>query len=65
VERELVLLALERSGYVQKDAAALLGVSRRKINYMIQRMGITHDRWRRNRGDADEPGARTRSTETP
>jgi DNA-binding NtrC family response regulator len=49
VERHLVLEALRRSGYVQKDAAALLGVSRRKLNYMIQRMGITHPAWRRNR----------------
>ncbi|MFQ5415887.1 MAG: sigma-54-dependent transcriptional regulator [Myxococcota bacterium] len=55
VERELVLLALQRTGYVQKDAADLLGVSRRKLNYMIQRMGITHPGWRRNR----ESGARS------
>lgn len=49
VERELVLEALRRTGYVQKSAAELLGVSRRKLNYMIQRMGITHSAWRRNR----------------
>jgi len=49
VERELVLEALCRTGYVQKSAAELLGVSRRKLNYMIQRMGITHSAWRRNR----------------
>ncbi|MBW2693386.1 MAG: sigma-54-dependent Fis family transcriptional regulator [Deltaproteobacteria bacterium] len=49
VERELVIEALERTGYVQKDAAKLVGVSRRKLNYMIQRMGITHPAWRRNR----------------
>jgi DNA-binding NtrC family response regulator len=49
VERELVIEALERTGYVQKDAAKLIGVSRRKLNYMIQRMGITHSGWRRNR----------------
>ena len=53
VERELVLTALRKAGFVQKDAAALLGVSRRKLNYMVQRMGITHPSWRRNRG---EPG---------
>jgi DNA-binding NtrC family response regulator len=50
VERELVLEALRRTGYVQKGAADLLGISRRKLNYMIQRMGITHSAWRRNRG---------------
>ena len=49
VERLLVIEALGRSGWVQKDAAGLLGVSRRKLNYMIQRMGITHESWRRNR----------------
>jgi len=49
VERELVIEALERTGYVQKEAAKLIGVSRRKLNYMIQRMGITHPAWRRNR----------------
>ena len=49
VERRLVIEALRRSSWVQKDAAGLLGVSRRKLNYMIQRMGITHESWRRNR----------------
>ncbi len=50
VERELVLLALEQADYVQKEAARLLRVSRRKLNYMIRRMGLTHPSWRRNRG---------------
>jgi DNA-binding NtrC family response regulator len=49
-EREVVLRALDRAGYVQKEAARLMGVSRRKLNYMIQRMGVTHPSWRRNRG---------------
>ena len=58
-ERALVLAALRRSGFVQKDAAALLGVSRRKLNYMVARMGIRHASWRRNRpaSDADAPDA--------
>jgi len=50
LERAAVLEALRRARFVQKDAAALLGVSRRKLNYMIRRMGITHASWRRNRG---------------
>ena len=50
VERELVLRALEQADYVQKRAAELLSVSRRKLNYMIQKMGLTHPSWRRNRG---------------
>ncbi len=49
VERALVEAALERADYVQKDAAALIGVSKRKLNYMIERMGIVHPRWRKNR----------------
>ena len=49
IERAVVLEALERCGWVQKEAAAWLRVSRRKLNYMIQQMGITHATWRRNR----------------
>jgi DNA-binding NtrC family response regulator len=57
IERAVVLEALERHGFVQKDAAAWLGVSRRKLNYMIQKMGVTHPSWRRNRdGGADGIG---------
>jgi DNA-binding NtrC family response regulator len=52
VERAVVLEALRRARFVQKDAAALLRVSRRKLNYMIRRMGITHPSWRRNRNEA-------------
>jgi two-component system response regulator HydG len=66
VERELVLEALRRTGFLQKDAAKLLRISRRKLNYMIRRMGITHAGWRRNRpsphaepggGDPDRAGS--------
>jgi len=59
VERELVLEALRRCDFLQKDAAKLLGVSRRKLNYMIRRMGITHASWRRNR----PPGPTTPAAE--
>ena len=59
VERELVIEALERTGYVQKHAAELIGVSRRKLNYMIQKMGITHPTWRRNRDPASAAGKTT------
>jgi len=47
--RALVEEALLEAQYVQKDAAERLGVSRRKLNYMIARMGITHSSWRRHR----------------
>jgi len=57
LEREFVLEALRRSQFLQKDAARLLGISRRKLNYMIRRMGITHAGWRRNRPpQAADPG---------
>jgi two-component system response regulator HydG len=70
VERALVLEALRRTGFVQKEACGLLGVSRRKLNYMIQRMGITHPSWRRNRARpkgtperGEEPPQRIRAVE--
>jgi DNA-binding NtrC family response regulator len=53
VERMLIVQALERAGWVQKDAARLLHMSRRRLNYRIAKLGITHPSWRRNR-----PGAR-------
>ena len=58
IERAVVLEALRGANWVQKDAAAFLRVSRRKLNYMIRRMAITHPTWRRNRGDPEgEDGA--------
>ncbi|MEE8473754.1 MAG: sigma-54 dependent transcriptional regulator, partial [Myxococcota bacterium] len=56
VERHLVLEALRRTRYVQKEAAGLLGISPRKLNYMIRRMGITHTGWRRNRTSGSGEG---------
>jgi transcriptional regulator with GAF, ATPase, and Fis domain len=49
VERELIVTALERTGWVQKDAAGLLRMSRRRLNYRIRRLGIAHPSWRANR----------------
>ena len=51
IERTAVEEALKRCDYVQKDAARLLRVSRRQLNYAIGRMGLTHPSWRRHRGD--------------
>jgi DNA-binding NtrC family response regulator len=48
-ERDLILQALERCGWVQKDAARLLGVSSRALNYKIKRFGFTHPSWKQNR----------------
>jgi DNA-binding NtrC family response regulator len=48
-EKDLLTEALELSEWVQKDAAMRLGVTARKLNYMIKKHGITHGRWRKNR----------------
>lgn len=39
-ERNTILRALEKAGGVQKDAAKLLGISRRAIHYKIKKFGI-------------------------
>lgn len=48
-ENDLLMEALEMSNWVQKDAASRLGVTARKLNYMIKKHGITHSRWRKNK----------------
>jgi DNA-binding NtrC family response regulator len=47
-ERALIVQALERCGWSQKEAARLLGVSSRALNYRIKRFGIRHAGWRQN-----------------
>jgi DNA-binding NtrC family response regulator len=39
-ERNAILRALAQAGWVQKDAAELLGISRRALNYKIKKYGI-------------------------
>ncbi|HOV87799.1 MAG TPA: sigma-54 dependent transcriptional regulator [Syntrophobacteraceae bacterium] len=39
-ERHAILRALQQAGWVQKDAAQLLGISRRAIHYKIKKYGI-------------------------
>ncbi len=48
-ERDLLVEALGLCDWVQKDAALRLGVTARKLNYMIKKHGITHTRWRKNK----------------
>jgi DNA-binding NtrC family response regulator len=48
-EKDLLLEALRLNDWVQKDAATRLGVTARKLNYMIKKHGITHARWRKNK----------------
>jgi two-component system response regulator HydG len=44
-EKMLILRALERTNWVQKDAAQLLGISKRVMNYKIKKHGIQNRRW--------------------
>ncbi|MGW8194378.1 MAG: sigma-54 interaction domain-containing protein [Desulforhopalus sp.] len=48
-EQELILKVLEENLWVQKNAAAKLGISPRALNYKISKLGITHPHWRRNK----------------
>jgi len=50
-ERQLIEQALERSGGVQKNAAALLGITGRVLSYKIKRLE-QDGRWRKPAGDA-------------
>jgi DNA-binding NtrC family response regulator len=49
LEKEAVIEALEKTDYVQKEAAKLLGISKRVIHYKIQQFGIKHPRWIKNK----------------
>ena len=48
-EKDVILDALGKSSWFQKDAAALLGVSPRVLNYKIKKYGISHPRWRKHK----------------
>ncbi|MHC1745387.1 MAG: sigma-54-dependent transcriptional regulator [Syntrophobacteraceae bacterium] len=56
-ERELILDALEKSLWIQKDAAERLGISPRVLNYKVKKFGITHKRWRKNRSSSNGQSA--------
>jgi DNA-binding NtrC family response regulator len=47
IERQAVVEALKMSNWVQKDAAELLGISPRVMNYKIKILGIEIPRGRR------------------
>jgi DNA-binding NtrC family response regulator len=47
IERRALVEALKMSNWVQKDAAELLSISPRVMNYKIKTMGITLPRGRR------------------
>ena len=48
LEKEAIIAALRRTKWVQKDAAALLGISPRALNYKISQHNITHEGWRKH-----------------
>ncbi len=48
IEKETILKALQMSEWVQKDAAGLLGISPRALNYKINQHDITHPSWKKN-----------------
>ena len=48
LERESIYQALEVSKWIQKDAAKLLGISPRSLNYKIKFHNITHPSWKKN-----------------
>ncbi len=49
MEKRLILEALERANWVQKEAAEFLGVSRRVMHYKIQKFGIRNPNWVKNK----------------
>lgn len=48
-EKELIHRALQKNLWIQKEAAAELGLTPRALNYRIKKLGITHTRWRKNK----------------
>lgn len=53
-ERNLIIRALEKTKWVQKDAAKLLGVSRRVLHYKIRKFGIELPGKRSSEADASQ-----------
>jgi DNA-binding NtrC family response regulator len=48
-EKSLIIQALEKTNWVQKDAAVLLGLTRRVIQYKIGKYKIKNSKWSKNR----------------
>ena len=49
MERQMVLEALEKANWVQKEAARHLGISRRVMHYKIQKFGFRNPNWVKNK----------------
>jgi len=48
IEKQTILKALQVSNWIQKEAANLLGISPRALNYKINQHDITHPSWKKN-----------------
>ena len=46
LERAAIIQALERCDWVQRDAAALLGISPDRMNARVRKYGLSHPSWR-------------------
>lgn len=46
IEKEAIRQALEKSGWVQKDAAQLLQISVDRMNARVKKFGLTHSSWK-------------------
>ena len=49
MEKDVVLQGLALANWVQKEAARLLGISTRSLNYKVKQFGITHPKWKQNK----------------
>ncbi|MFQ5718316.1 MAG: sigma-54-dependent transcriptional regulator [Acidobacteriota bacterium] len=49
IEKRVLIEALKMSNWVQKEAAALLSISSRAINYKVKKFGLTHPTWKKHR----------------
>ncbi|NPA25891.1 MAG: sigma-54-dependent Fis family transcriptional regulator [Deltaproteobacteria bacterium] len=49
MENALITETLKACNWVQKDAAEMLGISKRVMNYKVKQLGLAHPRWLKNR----------------
>ncbi len=49
MENALIVETLKACNWVQKDAAEMLGISKRVMNYKVKQLGLAHPRWLKNR----------------
>ena len=55
IEKQVLIEALKMSNWVQKEAAALLSISSRAMNYKVKKFGLTHPTWKKHREPEPEP----------